>query len=219
MTILYILDKNITKIEAVIINNLLFWFLWFMNFFHNSSRKIYLKCVDPNSQSFFCSKFQKFTVLPKRSLASLQQKTKFYSSNQTVILVFIAKYKNLQLYPSGDIIFLQQNTKFWKLYSNGYSFYCHTFFDYKIWNFKILTQMTNLFLATKYNIWSCPQTVIRFLTTPNENRTSLIRFSKNFNDLKKQTKTISLFISKHLWKFNKKNHFFCFSVRFVVLVF
>ena len=174
------------------------------------SKDLFEICAPKYPFGFFSSKLQNFTVLPKRSLVSLQQKIKFCSSTQTVILAFIAKYKNLQLHPSGHMIFLQENRKFWKLYSNGYSFYCHPFFDYKIWNFKSLTQMTNLFLATKCNIWSCPQTIIRFLTTPKENTTSLIRFSKNFNDLKKQTKTISLFISKHLWKSNNKKSFLLF---------
>ena len=105
--------------------------------------------VYPNDHLFFCRKIWNFKVLLKQSFFSLQQKKKYYSCTQKATRVFIAKCKILQFCPNGHLLFLQQNTKFWKLYSNGYSFYGHPFFDYKAEIFLNCTQMAISFFDSE----------------------------------------------------------------------
>ena len=136
---------------------------WLLQLLNSADIK---QCVCPNGHSFFYSEIRNFTVALK----------------QPAICFFTAKYEILQLHPNGYSFFIAQCQSL-QLYLNDHMFFFVFFFlffftaKYKILktvpkrpyvlslrntrNLK-LHQNSFRFWITKYKIWNCTQTDIRF---------------------------------------------------------
>ena len=121
----------------------------------------------PNDHSFFYSKIQNFTVVPKRPFVFLQRSTKFYSCTQTVIR-FLQRSTKFYSCTQTSIRFLQRNTKFrivpkWPLF----------FFITKQKILKCVPKRPFVFQNEIENFESCTQTANSYFPQVNTKSTYL----------------------------------------------
>ena len=132
-----------------------------------------LECVYTSDHSFFNSKLQNFTVVPKRP--------KFYCCTQATIC-FSQRNTKFRIVSKRLFVYWLRNTKLLKLLRNS-----HLLFDNKLKNPNLYPNC-HWFFDAKYR--SCTHKAIQFLTSNNENRTYLF-YQWTFNNSKKLNKAIS----------------------------
>ena len=128
---------------------------------------------------------------PKRPFIFYSKLRNFAVASEQPSVFFIGKYENLKTVHKRPFVLSLRNTKFLKLHLN-----VRSFFDQKRQNLKLYSNGHSFFWLQKM-----------------KKELHYLAFRK-----KKTKKTVN-YLSKRVWKHENRNHQFCSSVNFVVLVF